>query len=108
MFDQINFLSYEFPIKVPAPRGSSRKLRSNFKKQLGEVFSEDDLLPEYTEVSLFGKMKTFARSPVSAFAQEYLFHMEAFSIFTCNPDSYTKRSNYHSIHFPSLHFNNDE
>lgn len=97
MFDQINFLSYEFPADVIPPRSFGRKLRSNFKKQMGEVFSEEDVLPDNTEVSLSGKMETFARSPVPAFAQENLFHMEAFSIFTCGAESYTRRSNYHSF-----------
>lgn len=46
---------------------------------------------------IFGKMDTFSRPPVTDFALENLFYMEAFSIFTCPKGFFTNRKDYQSF-----------
>ena len=55
----------------------------NLQEKANVTQEETSCQYENADYFIFGKMDTFSRPPVTDFAQENLFYMEAFSIFTC-------------------------
>lgn len=85
MFDQIFFTQVQLPTPV-TPAEIERQMSRNVQNLQEKENGTQEELPanmRNADYFIFGKMDTFSRPPVTDFALENLFYMEAFSIFTC-------------------------
>lgn len=84
MFDQIFFTQVQLPTPV-TPAEIERQMSRNVQNLQEKENGTQEELPanmRNADYFIFGKMDTFSRPPVTDFALENLFYMEAFSIFT--------------------------
>jgi len=97
MFDNIHFVSYDIPQSIDVEKAPQTR------HQLMDIAPNDltngeiPLNIKDTDFSISGRIETFSNSPASPFALKNLFYLEAFSVFTCGQDFYTKRANYNSF-----------
>lgn len=99
MFDQIFFTQVQFPTPV-TPAEVERQMSRNAQNLQEKENGTQEELPanmRNADYFIFGKMDTFSRPPVTDFALENLFYMEAFSIFTCPKGFFTNRKDYQSF-----------
>ena len=99
MFDQIFFTQVQFPTPV-TPAEVERQMSRNAQNLQEKANVTQEELPanmRNADYFIFGKMDTFSRPPVTDFALENLFYMEAFSIFTCPKGFFTNRKDYQSF-----------
>ena len=70
-------------------------------KQISREFIRDNKMdPENiynSEFSIGGSTDGFLRPPITDFAREHLFHMQAFNVFYYAKDSFTRRKDYNSF-----------
>lgn len=99
MFDQIFFTQVQLPTPV-TPAEIERQMSRNVQNLQEKENGTQEELPanmRNADYFIFGKMDTFSRPPVTDFALENLFYMEAFSIFTCPKGFFTNRKDYQSF-----------
>lgn len=100
MFENIHLVTYQFttsfssqeksflarpdnPLDTPIEfLDKTQEEIENATKDLGVYFS--------------GNMETFFRSPLPAFVLQNLYHIQSFSVFTCDARSFTRRSDFDS------------
>ncbi len=88
MFEQISFTHIETERPLTSLQVSPQTL------QTGKYDAENLVNSQFY---ITGSVDVFARPPITAFAQENLFHLQSFDIFHYGKDSYTRRQNYHSF-----------
>jgi len=109
MFENIQFYTYEIeepvtPNKIDIrhiPRLKQEAWQNAVSHPLLflEEFGTSDDLPanmQHADFLITGKLQSFFRPPISEFALQNLYHLEAFSIFHCGRNFFTKRSEYAS------------
>ena len=88
MFEKIPLSHYE-----PHKRLTSKQLTD---KELNDKKYGDGNLPN-ASFSLMGSVESFQIPPITDYALEHLFHLQAFTLFHYQAPSYTERQNYPSF-----------
>lgn len=83
MFENLPFSKYN--ISVPEFSPGNRQFGFDQRQKDADL-----------ELTMTGTMSTFSMPPTSSFAEKKLFHMESFSIFSCEATFITRRKNYRS------------
>lgn len=116
MFDHIHFDTYMIPIPI-TPEVVDRVLdgktfqdhgiplssRSNACEPHTRLPDEAPAISgrpvnmQHADFYITGKLESFFRPPVSEFALEHLYYLEAFSIFHCEKHFFTRRRDYDSF-----------
>lgn len=87
MFEGIPFTHSETTIPLTSRQVTEETLRSGH-------YDPDNILN--AEFRISGICDAFLRPPISDFAKEHLFHMQAFNIFDYGKGSFTRRKDYNS------------
>lgn len=99
MFENIQFLSYKIP-KPVTPSAVKHELRA--PENSDTVIRSTEHYPDVPEnmknadFYIAGGIDIFSRPPMIDFALQNLYHMEAFSVFHCDRNFFTKRKDYAS------------
>lgn len=88
MFDSIPFTHFQTSTPLTSKQITEETLRSG-------SYDPDNIL--HAEFSISGAIDAFLRPPITDFAKERLFHMQAFSVFHYDKGSFTQRKNYQSF-----------
>lgn len=88
MFERINFTKRETRTFLTSYSITEEDLND-------KLYNRDNLLN--SNFSIIGSVDSFKMPPVSDFALNNLYHMEAFNIFHYGSGSYTERQNYNSF-----------
>lgn len=86
MFENINFYSQQ--IKSPVTSDTIKR------KLFGQDYPNSI---KNTDFSIAGTLQMFTIPPATEFAMKNLYHMEGFSLFSCESNFFTQRKDFHSF-----------
>ncbi len=89
MFEGIPFTHTQTTAPLSSQKMDQEKLQSSYDDEAVQAV-------QHAEFRISGSVDAFLRPPISDFAKNQLFHMQAFNIFHYDRGSFTRRSHYPS------------
>lgn len=97
MFDHISFFSYRIPAPVTPEVIATRSLEHDY---FATNFTDNGNVPDnmrHADFLISGSIDSFLRPPITPYALKNLYHMDSFSIFSCDSNFFTDRKDYDSF-----------